>query len=918
MLSMLPVFLIGLFFGLIPGILGAVLLSLLNIFLIVHYQTASSVAEIFSSGIIFGAFGLLLMGSIVGYMSDLRLRLENELRKRLKTERELHTQTIRVQEILSQQTDLICHFDQSLNLTYTNPALCLFLNKTENQLLGNNITIFFNDREKKFVLSNINKLDSSPILFTLPFKNYANEEFYFQWSVNSSSKGEKETFEYQAVGRNITKEYFAQVAEKESRAVVEALRNSAAVLNSSLNINEVLAKVLETIGTVVPNDAANIMLVEKDYAKMVQTVGYENRVADMEVFINLRFPLTLSNFHRMIMTEKPVLIPDTDDSSAWIKVAGNDWIQSYLGAPLNYKGAMIGVLNLDSSKKNFFTPKHADWLQAFADQAAIAIKNAQFYEEVNDRARQLSILNQATHIAIYATTLEEIRQPIDNLIKDLIKADFVQLLVWDDATNQFHTTQMEELSAIINPFDVNVIPHNELAYRILHQGEIFISEQLKLDERIHPDIQEKLPFESFVILPLIVDHRKLGIILIGFIKLHRFHPHETVLLEQFARQTSLAISKTQLLALEKERSQSLVHTNRLMEGLTRVASVIELDLNLDDLLKKLGGELQNIQIESMIALRPDSQTDMEIRYVSLLYALTKLPPEFRLVSRQVFRITPQSYRNFHQVVEEKKTLYFVNAKNEVYDLFLKMDQDKNEIILETLKIRQNTRAFVAPLIVKEETIGTLTLWSEQLEPHDLSAVNIFCHQIANAIEKNKLYQEISQLALTDSLTGLYNRRALEEFGNHEVDRAIRFNSQLSALMLDIDHFKHINDTYGHLIGDEVLIQIAQRIRACLRDVDIQSRYGGEEFFILLPETDIHNAKIIAERLRRSIACQPFQTTSGDLTITASIGICQVTKGNPYLQSLIRNADFALYQAKNSGRNSAIQFNYEAYNGSDRP
>lgn len=918
MLSMLPVFLMGLFFGLIPGILGAVLLTLLNIFLIVHYQIASSVAEIFSSGIIFGAIGLLLMGSIVGYTSGLRLRLESELRKRLQTEQELYTQTIRMQEILTQQTDLICHFDQSLNLTYINPALCLFLNKTEKQLLGNHITTFFNDREKKFVLSNINKLDSSPILFTLPFKNFANEEFYFQWAVNSSSNGKKETFEYQAVGRNITKEYFAQVADKESRAVVEALKNSAAVLNSSLNINEVLTKVLETIGTVVPNDAANIMLVEKDYAKMVQMVGYENRVADLEVFRNLRFPLTLSNFHRMIMTEKPVLIPDTDDSSVWIQVSGNEWIQSYLGAPLTYKGALIGVLNLDSSKKNFFTPKHADWLQAFADQAATAIKNAQFYEEVNDRARQLSILNQATHIAIYATTLEEISQPIDNLIKDLIKADFVQLLVWDDPTNQFHTTQMQDPSAIINPFDINAIFHNELAYRILHQGEIFISEQLKLDERIHPNIQENLPFESYVILPLIVDHRKLGIILIGFIKLHRFHLHETVLLEQFARQTSLAISKTQLLALEQERSQSLVHTNRLMEGLTRVASVIELDLNLDDLLNKLGEELQNIQIESMIALRPDNQTDMEIRFVSLHYALTKLPPEFRLISRQVFRLTPQRYSNFHLVVEEKKTLYFVNAKDEVYDLFLKMDQDKNEIILEALNIGQNTRAFVAPLIVKEETIGILTLWSEQLESHDLSAVNIFCHQIASAIEKNKLYQEISQLALTDSLTGLYNRRALEEFGNHEVDRAIRFNSQLSALMLDIDHFKHVNDTYGHLVGDEVLIQLAQRIRACLRDVDIQSRYGGEEFFILLPETDIHNAKIVAERLRRSIACQPFQTTSGDLSITASIGICQVTKGNPYLLSLIRNADIALYQAKNSGRNSAIQFNHDAINGSDQP
>ena len=161
---------------------------------------------------------------------------------------------------------------------------------------------------------------------------------------------------------------------------------------------------------------------------------------------------------------------------------------------------------------------------------------------------------------------------------------------------------------------------------------------------------------------------------------------------------------------------------------------------------------------------------------------------------------------------------------------------------------------------------------------------------------------IEENAKADSLTGLHNRRWLEDMYTRELKRSNEGDFHLSAFMLDIDHFKNINDSYGHIAGDQVLIAVAKCITNCLRPSDMPVRYGGEEFTVFLPNTTSENAKIIAERLRSSVEKMQIALSSGEvISVTVSVGFTERQQGDT-VETIIKRADDALYHAKESGRN----------------
>lgn len=164
---------------------------------------------------------------------------------------------------------------------------------------------------------------------------------------------------------------------------------------------------------------------------------------------------------------------------------------------------------------------------------------------------------------------------------------------------------------------------------------------------------------------------------------------------------------------------------------------------------------------------------------------------------------------------------------------------------------------------------------------------------------------LEQLAQTDPLTQLLNRRALAETITAEMERATRYDSSLALLMIDLDHFKRVNDTYGHLIGDDVLRDIAQLLTEMVRGVDVVARYGGEEFLILLPETDDAGADAFAERVREAVATHTFSSRPREegISITASIGVATFPAARiETVEDLFAQSDAALYRAKADGRN----------------
>lgn len=208
-----------------------------------------------------------------------------------------------------------------------------------------------------------------------------------------------------------------------------------------------------------------------------------------------------------------------------------------------------------------------------------------------------------------------------------------------------------------------------------------------------------------------------------------------------------------------------------------------------------------------------------------------------------------------------------------------------------------------PLIAKGEAIGVINITNKKdnklFNKQDLEFIEALSNQAAIAIDNAKLYE----LATKDGLTKLYIHRHFRTLLEAEMTRAARYKHVMSLLMMDIDHFKSVNDTYGHLIGDRVLKEIAVTIKNTCRNIDVPARYGGEEFTVILPETAAKDATVIAERIRRNIEKIEIKIDEKvTLKTSVSIGIAEFSSALSDAESLISCADQALYKAKNDGRN----------------
>jgi diguanylate cyclase (GGDEF)-like protein len=170
-----------------------------------------------------------------------------------------------------------------------------------------------------------------------------------------------------------------------------------------------------------------------------------------------------------------------------------------------------------------------------------------------------------------------------------------------------------------------------------------------------------------------------------------------------------------------------------------------------------------------------------------------------------------------------------------------------------------------------------------------------------AYENARLFSQVQRMATIDGLTGLYNRNHFFAEADRQFRLARRHRRPFAAVMVDIDHFKHINDSYGHPVGDEVIRVVAERLRDAGRDSDVLGRYGGEEFAMITPETGPSAAEL-AERLRQVVSAQPVPTAAGQLQVSISVGLAHVDGSEQDLHQLLARADRALYQAKQTGRN----------------
>jgi diguanylate cyclase (GGDEF)-like protein len=218
---------------------------------------------------------------------------------------------------------------------------------------------------------------------------------------------------------------------------------------------------------------------------------------------------------------------------------------------------------------------------------------------------------------------------------------------------------------------------------------------------------------------------------------------------------------------------------------------------------------------------------------------------------------------------------------------------------------------MVPIILRGGVIGALIATDRKgadgFSSEDEDLLLSLAFHAALAVEKVRFHEEILMMASTDGLTGLNNHRTFQERLKEETERARRFNTTISLLMIDIDHFKVFNDTYGHVKGDEVLKRVACIVQENIRTIDFAARYGGEEFAVILPQVSFEGAMVVAERIRMAAEAHVMKLNGDKAVVTLSVGVATYPEDASSKDALIESADKALYLAKRTGRNRVCAF-----------
>ena len=315
----------------------------------------------------------------------------------------------------------------------------------------------------------------------------------------------------------------------------------------------------------------------------------------------------------------------------------------------------------------------------------------------------------------------------------------------------------------------------------------------------------------------------------------------------------------------------------LFEGQSKMVGTL---VGLRDITKRRQNELRMLQLSQTVEQSPNSIVISDLDGI-ITYVNSAFTAKTGYTAEEVLGKKPSILKSGHMQRELYENLWQTIKAGKIWEGELYNKKKNGDLFWE------NTR--IAPVMDHEGHIRNFV------------AINV------DITERKQAQDELQRIAITDSLTGLFNRRHFFEVAEKEFSRAIRYKRPISVILFDIDMFKAINDTHGHLIGDQVLAQIGILLTKKEREADLAARYGGEEFVVLLPETNGSGAKNTAERLRNLLEASPVRSEGKEIIFTASFGVAVTDNGTgaEKLDHLISHADQALYEAKRIGRNKVV-------------
>ena len=494
------------------------------------------------------------------------------------------------------------------------------------------------------------------------------------------------------------------------------------------------------------------------------------------------------------------------------------------------------------------------------------------------RQRTLNMLHEIVLLSLQAPNLQSMAHNLVERMKELLNADGCYLALWDEPYRQ-----AIPLAGSGKEIDAFLAFRPAPGEKTLTASALQIGHTLVIgDTQNHQLTDYKFPpnfsAKSIIVFPLIAGNNRLGAIILTSNRYRQLLPEEI----------SIGELASSLIAISLEKFQAMEHARRRAEE--------------SETLRKAGAAVTETLHHEEAVVRILEQLSQVISYDSASVQI--------LDGNELEIIGGRGWENVSDVIGIRFPIPGDNPNTIVIQTgkpYLLLEADKAYKAFNNPPHNHILSWLGVPLMVQDRVIGLLAVDSSK--PHHFTNENInlvaaFAEQVAIALENARLFTQTQTLAITDALTGVYNRRGLIELGEFEFARARRISRPFSVIMIDIDHFKRVNDHHGHAAGDEVLRALAQRCRVGSRTVDLVGRYGGEEFLILLPESSLESARLVAERLRQSLHNESIQTEAGPMRITISIGVAEMTDTDN-LKSLIARADGALYEAKNSGRNRVV-------------
>ncbi|MGE5222813.1 MAG: GAF domain-containing protein [Omnitrophica WOR_2 bacterium] len=666
----------------------------------------------------------------------------------------------------------------------------------------------------------------------------------------------------------------AQLFEAAQRRAQEAetLRQTTATIAATLSQEEAIDCILEQLSIVVPYDSASVQLLHDRYLEIVGGRGWPENT------IGVRFPVPGINPNTIVIQERRSLIVDNpNDVYPAFRETQYNHIQSWLGVPLVVHDQVIGLVSVDSKQKGFYTQDHARLACAFADQVAIAIENARLYSAEKRRVDELDALRATLADISAELELPRLLQAILARAVTLLDAQGAELGLFEQDRQELTIVASYEMGKDYK--GIRMTMGEGVMGRVAETCEpLLISDYPHWDGR-SPQYQDGT-WNSILAVPLLIGGRLVGVIAVVDSDPDRtFGSTELHLLNLLAQQASIAVENARLYQSAREAAERRAILHHASQ------EVVAASLDSEGIYSAIHNAAARLMPSEAFAITLLDENNSLIDCVYIVDHKGRAPAISIPVDRGISG----------RVIATGQSLY-------IEDILEKLDS------IDSIRVgdKEEVRSILAvPMRLGEKVVGMLSTQSyipKAYTDEDLHLLEMLASYAAIALDNTRLFSEVQKLAITDALTGIFNRRQLLEQGHREFTRSLRFERPLSVVFIDIDRFKKVNDTYGHPTGDVVLQELTQRIQMMIREIDILGRYGGEEFVLLLPETDGEAAYQVAERIRKSFENDPFTTDKGKVCITASLGTASLKEDMADFNNLLDQADAAMYHAKEAGRN----------------